>query len=256
MHSNLIAGLIAASCIWTAPLAATQLKTAAQDNAPKFIKSGTEITGIAVDVMRAIERVDPELKFVGDQQFVPMKRIEAGLSSEATSDGHLDVFIGIGKDPEREKLFVFSKRPLYTVKNVLAVRTTDDVQIGSLEDIKKLPGNNVILANSGYTQAKQLHAIPGLNIDDAARLNENNIEKLAYGRARFYLCADVGLYHTLKTHPDKDKIKVLSGSYGEAINWIGFSRALSKVTADKVEAAFQKVVDTGEFDKIMKKYSK
>jgi len=103
MKPKLMVGILAA-CVCAVPLAATQLKTAAQDNAPKFIRNGSAAMGIAVDVMRAIERLDPELKFVGDQQFLSVTRIELGLSDEnKTGAEHLDISSpgkrGMGPEP-------------------------------------------------------------------------------------------------------------------------------------------------------------
>jgi len=74
--------IYAAPCIllgslgWAGEPAA--IRVAAQsDSEPKFVAQGAAVAGSCIDIFRAIEKVEPGLKFVGDQQWMPLKRIEA-----------------------------------------------------------------------------------------------------------------------------------------------------------------------------------
>jgi hypothetical protein len=79
------------------------LKTAAQDSRQKYFKREGQnyITGICVDVLRAIEEIDSDLVFIGDQEFMPFKRIEFDLE-----EGRLDCFTGFIKNEERQNILI------------------------------------------------------------------------------------------------------------------------------------------------------
>ena len=69
--------------LWAGGAAAVELRTAAQDaTAPKFVArhgpGGPQVVGLCVDILHAIERLDPELRFVGTQHWLPVPRVEAG----------------------------------------------------------------------------------------------------------------------------------------------------------------------------------
>lgn len=233
------------------------LNTAAQDNPPKFVKEGGKMTGIAVDVMRALEQVDPELKFTGETNFWPMKRIESGLQADSASGpGHIDVFFGLTRTPEREKLFRFSQKTIYSVKNILFVRADDDVKVSSLEDIVKLPGNNIVLANNGYVQAKTVHAVAGLKVDDGAKTNGDNLRKLIDGKARFFYVSELSGLYEAKQEGLLPKVKVLQIAGKDSGQYVAISAALPPASADKLEAAVNKLIETGGMDKILAKYTK
>ena len=52
-----------------APAFTAELRTAAQDSAPKFVRhSDGTVSGISIDVMKAINRIDPTLRFVDHLQ--------------------------------------------------------------------------------------------------------------------------------------------------------------------------------------------
>ncbi|MEO7106400.1 MAG: hypothetical protein ABIZ09_08515 [Rhodoferax sp.] len=104
--------------------AAQTLRTAAQESSPKFFQLGdASVVGIGCDVMRAIERLDPSLHFVGDKTFVPMKRIEVMLER-----GDLDVLFGFIKNEER---------------------VDDAIDVQRLEDLEPLAQEGIVLVASG-----------------------------------------------------------------------------------------------------------
>ncbi|KQV53745.1 hypothetical protein [Duganella sp. Root336D2] len=67
------------------------------DSEPKFVLQGTAVAGSCIDIFRAIERLDPGLKFVGDRQWMPLKRIEALIAGrKLEADGVVLVNAGSG----------------------------------------------------------------------------------------------------------------------------------------------------------------
>ena len=109
--------------------AALELKTSAQDSPPKYyLRDDGSMGGICVDILHAIETVDPGLSFKGHEEFLPFKRLQLYLES-----GKLDVFFGLKNSPERLDKFQFSAIPLYRLKYVVAVRSDDRADIESLD---------------------------------------------------------------------------------------------------------------------------
>ncbi len=73
---------------------AEELKTAAQYSFPKYYKNKDGKTaGICVDIIHAIENVDPTIKVNGYQEFLPFKRLQFYLIN-----GKLDVFFWVKKE--------------------------------------------------------------------------------------------------------------------------------------------------------------
>ncbi len=240
---------------FAANAAPVTLSTAAQDNPPKFMQQGGKMTGIGVDVLAALEKIDPDLKFSGEQAFWPLKRIENGLLAEvASGPEHIDMFVGLSRTPDREKKFRFVSKTLYSVKNVVFVRANDDAKIGSLEDIVKQPGENIVLANNGYAQATLAHSVQGLKVDDGAKNNIDNFKKLIDSKARFFFVSQVAGQYEAKQQGLQKQVKVLYIAGEESEQYVAYSAALPKATADKLEAAVKKLVDSGEMTKILNKY--
>ena len=79
-----------------------ELKTAMQNSAPKYFvieKNGKkEMKGLCIDIMRAIEKVSPNITFIADDYFTPTARIWKYLEQ-----GEIDVYVGAGSNKERQK---------------------------------------------------------------------------------------------------------------------------------------------------------
>lgn len=253
--ASVFSAIVLAASSFSAQAAVFTLVTAAQDNSPKFIKQNGKMEGIAIDAMRAIEKIDPELKFSGEQTFLPIKRIEIGLSPEsATGPEHLDVFFGLGKTPEREKKFHYVEPQLYAVRNVLFVRANETAAPKSLEEIKQVTGDATVLANNGYMQATTVRAVPGLKVDDGGKTNGDNLNKLIQGRARFFYAAELtGLYEAKQLGLSK-QIKTVTLPGDEVGQYVATSNSLPKPVLAKLEAAIKKLISSGEMDKILSKY--
>ncbi len=228
---------------------AVELRTAAQESEPKFIKKagGSEIAGICVEVMRAIEKIDSSIKFKGDQEFKPFNRIEIELES-----GELDVFVGAIKNKERELKYTYASVPIYHTRNIIAVRIDDDIKLDKLEDIKKLQ-DNVILVNRGNAQADTLKQ-EGYNVNDDGKLAEQNIKKLLAKRGRFWYQDEISLKAALKDNKVQDQIKILPNNFDESGRYLAFSKKIPSETIGKIESALRVLTRSGELGKIFSKY--
>lgn len=232
---------------------AAELKTAAQESSPRYMTSEVngkkEIHGLCIDIMRAIERVDPDIKFVGDQQYAPFARIKSELEK-----GELDVFVGFVKTPEREKSYVFIDPSLYAINHVVAVRADDPVDVKSFDDIRKLGVDGRILTVFGIWTTDFLKAQKDLVIDESGKTVDMNLDKLLANRGRFFYYHDLGIYGTIKQPQYSGKVKVLPTSFATDYQYIAFSKKTPRETIEKVKAALKKLNDSGDLKKLYEKY--
>ncbi len=227
----------------------TILRTAAQECEPKYFRLDNEekINGICVDVMRAIENIDPTIKFIGDQNFIPFQRIEEGVSK-----GDYDCFVGFAMNEERIKKYKFIDIPIYYVRNILISRIDEDINVYDLSQLMYLD-DNVIMMAMGIAQADKLKS-RGYNIDDGAHTPELNIKKLLSNRGRFIYQSEISLMAAIKKLGVGDSIKVHPLKQFETGRYIAFYPGTPAKIIEKVESALEKLEKQGVLEEIFKKY--
>jgi polar amino acid transport system substrate-binding protein len=234
---------------------ATQIRTASQENTePKYVtikKDGkTIIDGLCIDVLRAIERVDPSLKFVGDQNIEPMIRTEFGVAS-----GSIDLTCGLLRSKEREAKFRYIEPELFSVYYYLAVREDDDVQINNWDDIRKLGDQGVILVMNGFGMIKKMEALGGLKIDSGAKDSKTNIDKLLSGRGRFYLHRTPGFREEIIKSGAQGKVKLLPVQIHSEKTYMVVSKQLPENIVEKIHKAIVQIKNSGEMQKMQDKWN-
>ncbi|PHV13037.1 substrate-binding periplasmic protein [Chitinimonas sp. BJB300] len=246
---TLLVGLIAVM----QPIAASalEIRTAAQDSQPKFIKDGETITGLCVDVFKAIERVDPELKFSELRDFMPLPRIEAWLE-----EGKLDAFCGLAKTDKRKAKLDFIETPIYATQSVLAARIDDKVDIKGFDDLAKLGDDGVVLVVNGTVHVDILAAHPSIKFDAGAKDTSTNLNKLIAGRGRFVFQNDFALADEIKRDHFVGKIKILPTQFeleGTERYFVVSKKATPGIN-DKLRAAVEKLSKSGELARIFLAY--
>lgn len=227
-----------------------ELNTAAQDSAPKYFLENNNMKGLCIDIMEAIEKIDPKIKFKGQNRFIPFKRIKKMLKT-----GELDLFFGFVKNVSREKEYVFIEPALYNVNHVVAVRSDDDVDVKSFEDIRKLGANGAILTTFGTSTRRYLEKQGGLIIDDGSKTVISNLKKLLRKRGRFFYYHNLGLVTSIRNINLENKIKILPTSFREYSQYVAFSKKVPADTIAKVKVALEKLALNGKLELIFKKYS-
>jgi ABC-type amino acid transport substrate-binding protein len=232
-----------------------EIRTAAQDaSEPKFMtveRNGVKsVGGICVDIMRAMERVAPEIRFVGDQVWQPLKRIEAKVASN-----ELDAACGLLHGAAREGKFVYIDPPLFPVNYYLVVRADDNIQVQNWDDVRKLGGDGVILAMSGFGIINRLNELGGLKIDSGAYDARANLEKLLARRGRFFIHRAPGIYGLIRKTGMQDKVRILP----TPMHVENFHMVVSKSLAPDAVEAMRKAIVTldrsGELKQILEKWA-
>lgn len=256
MHAcarRLAAGAIA--LLLGAPSAAADIRTVAQEgSAPKFVALDVggkpAVGGLCVDIMRAVERADPELRFVGDQQWQPLLRAEIGIGN-----GTLDAACGLIRTPERLAKFDFIDTPLFPVNYLLVVRANDEVQVKDWSDVRNLGEHGVILTIHGFVGIlAHLRAVGGLRIDAGGRDTKVNLEKLVAGRGRFFIHRSPGIAGEIANSKLHDKVKLLPTVMYSETFYMMVSRSMPPQLKDKLNKALQQLGENGELVKLSKKW--
>ncbi|NQY95018.1 MAG: transporter substrate-binding domain-containing protein [Campylobacteraceae bacterium] len=225
--------------------------TAAQDSDPKyFLDEQNKMKGLCIDIMMALESVDPEIKFKGQNIFLPFKRM-----SKMLKNGELDLFFGFVKNEIREKEYVFIDPALYTVNHVIAVRKDDTVEVNSFDDIRNLGKDGKIMTIFGTSTKRYLDKQGGLIIDDHGRTISSNLKMLLKNRGRFVYYHNLGLITSIKKDKWENKIKVLPTSFRQYSQYVAFSKHVSKEKIQKIKTALEKLRLSGRLDTIFNKYA-
>ncbi len=241
-------GLILVPLTSTAAFA-LDVRTAAQDSQPKFIKSGSTVTGLCVDVIKAIERADPDLKFSAITSLTPLPRIEASLS-----EGSLDVFCGLAKTKDRESRFDFIEPPVYSTHTVLAARLNETLSPKTFDELRNLGDDSSVLVVTQTVHADVLKAHPGIKVDSEAKDTSANLKKLLAGRGRFVFHNDFALADEIKRENLGDKVKLLPAQFMSEGRYFVVSKMASPALKEKLRVAMDKLNKTGELTKMFQSY--
>lgn len=248
-----LAGIACTALLHLAPAmaagATAPLRTAAQDNNLFKYNPHGQRQGLCVDVLLAIERIDPNLRFTGWDQPASLPRIESALA-----DSQLDVFCGLIRTPGREAKFGFIGVPVYTVRHRIAVRADDNVQVRSLDDIGRLGPGNVVLVLKGTAHEELLRRHGGLELDASAQNLDVNLRKLVHRRGRFLYHTETALLRYIEAAKLSGQVKLLPAVLKEDQMLFAVSRSLPAATVNRLRNALQRLADRGELKKIYAGY--
>lgn len=244
--------IIIINFIFAANISAVELKTAAQNSAPKYIadSNGTINSGLCIDIMKAISAVDNTIQFVGADQKLPFKRMAKMLES-----GDLDIFFGFVRNDSREAKYRFIEVPLYTVNHVVAVRKTDNITLTGFDDIRRLGKEGRIITMFGSSTARFLDKQGGLDVMPYGKSVEHLIKLLVFKRGRFAYYHNLGLIYTIKNQQLTDKVNVLPTSFYDYQHWAACSKQTPDATVRKLESALSRLTNDGTLQRIFNEYA-
>ncbi|HEX7987956.1 MAG TPA: ABC transporter substrate-binding protein [Duganella sp.] len=227
------------------------LRVAAQAGTdPKFIDAGDgRIIGVCIDIFRTIERIDPGLVFIGDQQWLPLVRAH----SEVVNHQH-DALCAIQRTPEREVQYNYIDLPLLPLRFQLLARADDPVVIRNWEDVRRLGANGVILTNRGFGTTEALERIGGLRFSASAADPLNNLQKLVARRGRFFLHRGPGLKSFIQRSGYGGKVKILPQVMYQTETYMALGTHVDPAVAARVRHAVEQMERTGELARLLKKW--
>lgn len=226
------------------------LRTAAQDNnALKYDFRNPLKPGICVEVIRAIELLDPELRFSGWDTPMPLRRIEPMLA-----EGQLDAFCGLLRSSAREARFAFVEPPVYTVRHRIAVRADDAVNVQSFEDIRRLGAEGLVIAARSTAHEDWLRAKGGLLLDASSADTGVNLKKLVAKRGRFLYHTENALRRYIADEGLGDKVRLLPTIFKEEGLFFVVSNSLPPASTARLRTALEKLAKRGDLERIFAAY--
>lgn len=248
MHVALFRMLIALALCASA--CAQELRTAAQDNNHiKYDLKTPSHPGICIEVLRAIEALDPGLRFSGSQQPSSLRRIEQQIEL-----GELDVFCALIRNATRSARMDFIEVPVYTVRHRIAVRVDDPIRAEDFDDLRRLGPEAVILVNRSTAHEEWLRGQGGLTLDASHPDTATNLRKLIAKRARLYYHTENALLHYIEEEGLESKVRLLPKVFKEESLYFVVARQLPPGTRARLSHALERLSHSGELGRIYAGY--
>jgi len=235
---------------WAGAAPPLVVKTVFQEGFPvKYDADNKEYPGICVEVIRALEEVDPDLHFTGLGTHATTARILRMLDTH-----EIDVFVGIGRTADREARYDWIAPPVFSAHPRLYVRREDATRFRTLDDIRRLKEDRTILVNFGSVQDEYLQDIPGLSIESGGADTEKNLQKLMLGRGRFYFGSDLNTGPVIRQMALGGRVLALPIRFEQADNYMVVARDAPPELKVRLRSALGKLVASGRLERIAHKY--
>jgi glutamate/aspartate transport system substrate-binding protein len=227
---------------------ALEVRVASQETLePKWVREGERVVGICPDIMAAIEKVEPRLRFTGYRRSRSLPAIENGLDA-----GTLDAACGMVTSPRRLAIGQPVGKPIYVVKHFLAVRRNDPVTIESADDLARLGDLVTTQRASVFTQRLR---DAGVRVDDATDDNRVNLRKILAGHGRFAYVNDLTLRYLIRKEGLEDRVRVLPVVLADEPTYFWVGRKADPALAPLLGAALDRLKASGELDRIYARWA-
>lgn len=248
--------LLRAGCGLTALLAllsghAQEISLRTVQQASSIVKydpdGGPQKPGICIDVLRAVERVDPGLRFSGLDQQVPLRRVERLLA-----DGQVDVFFCLLRSPERERQWRYLPVPLYAVRHVIVQRMDDVRPVDSLLDLATMSQVKPVLVARGTVLARKLDTA-GVNLAEVGSEREA-LQMLTLGRTDAVYGQDINLLRHIRDARLADKVRLGRTAFQDEFQYVAVRTDLPPAIADRLTDDLRRLEREGVLRQLAEKY--
>ena len=203
--------------------------------------------GLCMEILHAVERLDPALHFTGLDQAAPLKRVERLLA-----EGAVDAFFCLLKSPEREKLWRYAAVPLYTIRHVVLQRADDARHFDTLAELAAASRSKRVLVMRGTVLARRLLAakvaITEVNSEREA------LQMLSLGRADLIYGQDINLQRQLAEAGLGGTLKFGRTVFQEEPQYLALSASLPAGAEDRLTHALRKLERDGTLRQLFEKY--
>lgn len=218
------------------------------NHVPPFkIVEGEKLSGINADVLQEILRgMNLRLQI----KKCPWKRCLTELAN-----GNIDIFLGLFKSPDREKLYYFCK-PAYKNRSDKAIylRSGDGHRVKRYEDLYAL---DIIGVTRGYKNFDRFDNDQGLHKSYVAK-HHQNLLKLISGRIDAFIQTEEAADYLIKTKGYTDKIDKASYKHAK-INpsyFVISRKSTFMARKTEFEQNLSRFVESGMYKKISEKWTK
>lgn len=244
-------GLLSALLALALPAQAQELKLRTVQQSGSVVKYDADGAparpGLCMEVLRAVEKLDPGVRFTGLEQQVPLRRVERLLA-----DGLVDAFFCLLRSPEREKQWRFVAVPLYVIRHVVLQRADDARQFDSLADLVDASRQKRVLVMRGTALARRLLAA-GVAIAEAASEREA-LQMLTLGRADVIYGQDINLRRHVADAGLGSKLRFGRTVFEEEAQYLALRADLPAVQEERLTQALRRLERDGTLKQLADKY--
>ena len=224
------------------------LRVLAQESIPpKWVVGRGHLTGLCPDIMAAIEKVEPRLRFSREPETRSVPFLEQGLAS-----GHIDAACALLDTRGRRQFAVIAGPPLYTVRHRLAARSNDMKAASNMAELVRQRPQINTPRSAAY--AGQLRAL-GLDVDDSTGNNTVNLKKVIAGHGRYFYINELTLVWLMEQDQFKGRVRMLDWVVKEEPIYFHVSRKAPAGAAQLVGKALYELKNNGELARIYAKWS-
>ncbi len=226
-----------------------EISVAYQDIAPKYIMSDTGLAGgVCVEILSALEAVNPEIHFSEPKYFTPIKRIMYGLQ-----EGSLMAFCGAAFGKERAEKILYSNIPLYSVSTLLVVSKDNTREYSSINDLKSDP--NLRFSSIANTSTHKRLIKSGFNMSKHyLKSVEQGLGIVLLNKSNVFAYHSLGLKFVIDENKKWSGLKLLPISLRNYEHWMVFNKRIRKDHLKVINAALKEIRDKKILEKIVLKY--
>ena len=180
-------------------------------------------------------------------ELFPIKRILAMITAD---EGH--VYCGAGRNKKREKLFYYSKYPVYHPSNVLVMHQDDNFIAKDYSDLQK--SSFPVGAFFGASSTSFLKSFEGIRVADHFTELSDGLNAVSEKKIPYFYYHDLGLTYLINqtTHP----IKLMPTKFRTYDHWMLYSRSLSLQQINQLDSVVQSMLDDGTLSKFRRQFFK
>ncbi|MDM4766050.1 transporter substrate-binding domain-containing protein [Pelomonas sp. SE-A7] len=221
----------------------------AQEKAPhKFILGQGAPRGICPDLLLAMQKLEPGLRFEGFDQELSLSLIEQGLRN-----GNVGAACALLDLPSRQAYAHKLATPLYRVRHMVVLRADDAARPTTLQDLRKLSGEQPMLTTRGASHGQFLLR-QGFRIDESTGDYQANLRKLLAQRSRFFYGGEFALLRAIQASGLEQQVKLLPSVFHEEMIYFWTSRKLPLAQHERLERALSRLQASGELARIVRSY--
>jgi glutamate/aspartate transport system substrate-binding protein len=214
---------------------------------PKWVaRDSGGLDGICPDILAAMEKTEPRLRFTGHEDFRSLPVIEQGLESGAVQAACALL------DSERRRKIAYQAGRLYIVRHRLAAAASDKAVVDSIDDLVKL--KPLITTSRGAAYTSQLRQL-GLEVDDSTGDNVTNLRKILGGHGRFVYMNELTLVWLIREQRMQDKVRLLPAVLKEEPIYFWISKKADPQAAQLMQQALNKLQKNGELARIYDRWA-
>lgn len=241
--------LLLAALPFTAAAGDFVLRVTGQESLPpKWIQQdGSASTGVCPDILAAISRIEPRIRFTGLDDIRSVLVIEQNLRL-----GTADIACALVSTPLRRHIAIAIPQPLYVARQRLAAAASDTAEINSLDDLARLKPLVTTSRGAAYIDHLRERGIP---VDDSTGSNVTNLKKMLAGHVRYFYMNELTLHWLIRQQGLQDKVKLMPAILKEDSLFLWVSKKAPPQAVPLLAAAVKKLSDNGELARIYARWA-